>query len=132
MVKIVIIGLDGATWKLFDNLIEKNFLPNLNKVIKKGIIGNLESTNPPVTAPAWVSFATGKNPGKHGCYDFILPRNSLDYTRTISSKDISGLTFYEILNLVNHKGTIINLPNSFPPRTNWSFRHKQHFPMKSS
>jgi len=41
----------------------------------EGVHGDLKSTITPSTGLAWVSFATGKNPGKHGCYDFNIPKN---------------------------------------------------------
>ena len=30
-----------------------------------------ESILPPITPPAWTSFMTGKNPGKHGIFHFV-------------------------------------------------------------
>jgi len=70
--KVLIIGLDGATWDLMKPLTEKGKLPTLRKLIDEGVHGDLESTITPSTGLAWVSFATGKNPGKHGCYDFKI------------------------------------------------------------
>lgn len=65
-------------------------MPNLKKLKEEGTYGNLESTIPPITDPAWVSFATGKNPGKHGCYDFVWADKSLKRLRSINSKNIKG------------------------------------------
>lgn len=114
--RVLTIGLDGATWALLNKLIDDGVMPNLQKIIKRGVSGNLRSTFPPVTASAWVSFATGKNPGKHGCYDFVLPDRSLKNLRPISSKTILGPTFYEILHKYGKKYISINLPCSMPPR----------------
>jgi len=69
-IKLVIIGIDGGTYSIIDPLIEKGALPNLRRLIKSGVKGILKSTYPPLTAPAWVSFMTGENPGKHGFFDF--------------------------------------------------------------
>ncbi|MBE7472372.1 MAG: alkaline phosphatase family protein [Anaerolineales bacterium] len=38
-----------------------------------GCWGELLSTIPPLTAPAWSTFATGKNPGKMGCSTLCKP-----------------------------------------------------------
>jgi predicted AlkP superfamily phosphohydrolase/phosphomutase len=118
MSKVLVIGLDGATWDLLKCWIEEGRLPTLKKLIEEGVHGVLKSTIPPLTGPAWVSFATGKNPGKHGCYDFLLPRDSLDDARTITTGDINGETFYEILDRAGKKCILINLPCSYPPRIN--------------
>lgn len=117
MSKVVVIGLDGATWDLLMPLCREGFLPSLSRLIEGGSYGELESTMPPVTAPAWASFATGKNPGKTGIFDFLIPRRSLDDLTTITSKDISGKTFYEILDDNGRRTILVNLPLSYPPRT---------------
>ena len=114
--KCIVIGLDGATFDLINPLIKAGKLPAIKKMMEEGSHGVLESTIPPLTGPAWVSFATGKNPGKHGCYDFELPRDSLDEIETISSKDINSQTFYELLDREGKKCILINLPCSYPPR----------------
>jgi predicted AlkP superfamily phosphohydrolase/phosphomutase len=110
-----VLGLDGATFDLIERF-KYYELPNIKKMMKEGVWGKLESTLPPITGPAWVSFATGKNPGKHGCYDFVLPKESLGKLKTITSKDIKAKTFYEILNENGKECIIVNLPGTYPPR----------------
>ncbi len=114
--RCIVIGLDGATFELINPLVERGKLPTVKKMMEEGVHGVLKSTIPPLTGPAWVSFATGKNPGKHGCYDFELPKGSLDEIEMISSKDINGKTFYEVLDREGKKCILINLPCSYPPR----------------
>tara|TARA_Y100000310_G_scaffold345796_1_gene470074 strand:- start:8505 stop:10073 length:1569 start_codon:yes stop_codon:yes gene_type:complete len=116
MKKVLVIGLDGVSPELlFDSWIKD--LPNLKKIYDNGAISNLKSAFPPVTAPAWVSFATGKNPGKHGIFDFIYLGKSMDDIKTVSSSDIKVKTYYEILNENGRKNIIINMPLSHPPKT---------------
>ena len=91
-------------------------MPTLARLARDGACGNLMSTIPPVSAPAWISFATGKNPGKHGCYDFLLPEKSLSNLKPVSAQSIRTKTFYELMDNAGKKCTIINLPGSFPPR----------------
>src|SRR5512134_915321 len=69
--KIVVIGLDGATFDLIHPWVKEGHLPTFRKIMEEGSWGELESTMPPLTGPAWSSFITGKNPGKHGIYDFM-------------------------------------------------------------
>lgn len=114
--KVMVIGLDGATWDLMRPWAEKGILPTFKKLMETGIYGDLESTIPPFTIPAWTSFATGKNPGKIGYYDFLMPKKSLSDLKPITTKDVHGKTFYEILNENGKKSIIINLPGSYPPR----------------
>ena len=114
--KLAVIGLDGATWELIKPWAMEGKLLTFKKLIENGVWGKLESTIPPVTIPAWISFVTGKNPGRLGCYNFLMPRKSLNDMRPVTTKDIPGKTFYEILYENGKKCIIINLPGSYPPR----------------
>jgi len=114
--KLVVLGLDGATFELLKPWSEAGYLPHSRRLLQEGTHGILKSTIPSTTLPAWTSFATGKNPGKHGCYDFRMPTDSLRQNRLVTSRDIPGKTFYELLIESDKKVTLINLPVSFPPR----------------
>jgi predicted AlkP superfamily phosphohydrolase/phosphomutase len=116
MSKVCVIGIDGASFDVIKPLVKKGKMPNLGKLMSEGAFGNLKSVHPPMTAPAWVSFATGKHPGKHGCFDFTIPGDTLGYAKPISSRNIEGKTFYELLELHGKRCVLINLPCSYPPR----------------
>ncbi|HHT9150781.1 MAG TPA: alkaline phosphatase family protein, partial [Candidatus Wujingus californicus] len=64
MPKVVVIGIDSATFDVVEPLVEQGKLPVLSEFMKCGAWGRLQSTIPPVTPPAWTSLVTGKNPGK--------------------------------------------------------------------
>ena len=70
--RVLIIGLDGATFRLIKPLISQGKLPVLSRLLKEGSHGELESTMPPMSAQAWTSFMTGRNIGKHGLVDFLI------------------------------------------------------------
>jgi len=111
--RVIVVGLDGATWNLIRPWADSGELPTFKKLIENGTWGYLESTIPPVTGPAWVSFATGKNPGKHGIFDFAYIENGRLKLHT--SKDIKARPFYEFLSKKGLKNIIISLPLSYPP-----------------
>ena len=69
--KLIIIGLDGADWKIMQPLLDEGLLPNLAQLMHEGVYGNLVSTTPPLTPCAWTTLLTGVNPGKHGIFDFV-------------------------------------------------------------
>ena len=70
--KLLVIGLDGATFNLILPWVREGKLPNIKKIMNDGIHTGLMSTKPPMTCPAWPAFMTGKNPGKFGVCDFII------------------------------------------------------------
>jgi predicted AlkP superfamily phosphohydrolase/phosphomutase len=68
--RTLILGLDGATFDVIDPLIARGKMPVLAGLAARGVRARLRSTCPPVSAPAWVTFLTGKQPGKHGVFNF--------------------------------------------------------------
>lgn len=114
MSKVVIIGLDGATWKILDPLIQENRLPYFSSIINKGCRGTSQSTIPPLTAPAWVTFQTGVNQGTHGIFDFYNYSKDSVNKELITSKDIQVPRFWETLNANGKRTIIINMPVTYP------------------
>ena len=113
--KVIVVGLDGATFTILQPLIDEGLLPNLKYIIENGIWGELESTIPPYTATAFSSFITGKNPGKHGVFDFLVKDKNTSRKRTVSSTSIKSIKLWDIISLANKTVGIINFPISYPP-----------------
>ncbi|MFX0196916.1 MAG: alkaline phosphatase family protein [Candidatus Hodarchaeota archaeon] len=113
--KLIIIGIDGATFKIIKPLVNKNELPTFKKLMNGGSWGELESTIPAVTCPAWPSFVTGKNPLNHGVYDWFSYNK--DYsTFFFNSTSIRGKRYWDYLNEVGLLCGVINMPVSYPPQ----------------
>lgn len=116
--KVVVIGLDGATFDILLPLAESGLTPHIAKIIEKGSWGRLESTIPPFTAAAWSTFATGQNPGQHGVLSF-RERDRFNYDIKGSGfVDASRFkrTLWEELSANGKKVAVINVPLSYPPR----------------
>jgi predicted AlkP superfamily phosphohydrolase/phosphomutase len=111
--KILIIGLDGATFDIIMPLIKDGRLPNIGRLMEHGCWGELRSTILPVTPPAWASFLTGKNPAKHGVYGFYSFRDNHYSTSLTTSISIKAKKFWEYLD--NHRICLIDVPMTYPP-----------------
>jgi predicted AlkP superfamily phosphohydrolase/phosphomutase len=115
--KVLFIGLDGATFDVLDPLMEKGLMPRLKQFIAEGIRGPLETTIPPITPTAWVSWMTGKNPGKHGVFEFLLRRKgsgALPDT-PVNSRSRDGLPFWDLLGQMGKQAIVTNVPCTYPP-----------------
>ena len=113
--KLIVIGIDSATFDIIGPMTRAGKLPNLSRLMSDGAHGPLKSTVPPVTPPAWVSLMTGKNPGKHGVFDFYVPP-SYGYERpTLNARHIKAKTIWRILSDMGLKVGVINLPMTYPP-----------------
>lgn len=71
--RVLMIGLDGATFTLLKPLSRMGALPFLTDFILSGTSAHLLSTRNPLTPPAWTSMTTGVIPERHGIYDFLRP-----------------------------------------------------------
>jgi len=113
--KIIVIGLDGATFDLMMPWISEGILPYLGKLVMKGVKGNLQSTVPPFSAVAWSSYMTGKNPGKHGVFDFRYPRSVSKSRNFTSSRSLRSQSLWRILSDHGKRVGIVNVPMTYPP-----------------
>ena len=111
--KVLIIGLDGADWKVMDPLLEGGELPNLKSLIKEGRRSDLESSIPSMSPVAWTTFATGKNPGKHGVFSFL--RKEGDEFIPLTSEDVKSKSLWDITSRENLSSIVINVPMTYPP-----------------
>lgn len=114
--KVLIIGLDGADYKLTKRLMEQGKLPNLMRIRDKGVFGPIKSVPNMVSAPAWISFATGKNPGKHGVFHFSEFKENSYNKKLINRNSYSGITFWQILSQNRKKSILINIPITYPSK----------------
>lgn len=115
--KVLFIGLDGATFDVLNPLIDRGLMPRLKQFIDEGVHGPLETTIPPITPTAWVSWMTGKNPGKHGVFEFLLRRKgSGELPDTpVSSRSRDGLPFWDVLGQMGKQAIVTNVPCTYPP-----------------
>lgn len=115
--RVIIIGLDGATFDLIKPWAAEGKLPTFKRLMENGVYGDLRSTIPPATIPAWPSFATGCNPGKHSFYDFFKEKED-GYEMTVEmqpSKAIKQPTLWKILGQHGKLVAVVNVPSTFPP-----------------
>ena len=111
--KLLVIGIDGATFTIIDPLIEAGKLPNLDRLIERGSKIRLVSTVHPMSPQAWTSFHTGVNPWKHGILDFF----TLDITRPYTPNtwnDIRSVSMVELLDRAGIRTIWNNLLVTYP------------------
>jgi predicted AlkP superfamily phosphohydrolase/phosphomutase len=115
MSRVLLIGWDGADWRILDPMLEAGILPNLRALIDRGARGVLRSTIPNHSWSAWPSFLTGLEPSNHGVYDI--------FERKLGERRQLPVTFHSIrektilADLANAGATTVmtNVPLTFPP-----------------
>jgi predicted AlkP superfamily phosphohydrolase/phosphomutase len=112
----LLIGLDGATFTIVEPLMENGVMPFLKNFIASGVRGQILSTSPPVTPPAWTSIMTGCNPGRHGLIDFVRceERGGEMYFTLYNGRDIQCETIWSIACRHNKRAIALNFPMTYP------------------
>lgn len=114
--RVLVIGIDGATFDLLEPWMAQGVLPHLRALVERGVSGPLRSVFPPVTAPAWVSFQTGKNPGKHGIFEFLQHDERSFELVPVNASMRDGLPIWDILSREGKKVAILGVPVTYPPK----------------
>jgi predicted AlkP superfamily phosphohydrolase/phosphomutase len=115
MKKVLVIGLDGAEPTILFSLAEEGKLPAIKKLMEGGAYGNMKSTIPSHSGPAWSSMVTGKNPGKHGVFDFNVYSPGDKKVRLLNAKDRKAKAVWDILSEKGLKAGVMNVPLTYPP-----------------
>ncbi len=115
MSRALIIGWDGADWRILDPLLERGVVPNLQALIERGGRGVLRSTIPTHSWTAWPSFLTGVDPADHGVYDILESRRSSKRQFPVTFRSIRERTFLADLAAANVETVSLNVPLTFPP-----------------
>jgi predicted AlkP superfamily phosphohydrolase/phosphomutase/tetratricopeptide (TPR) repeat protein len=69
----LLIGWDAADWKVINPLMDAGKMPNVQRLVENGAMGQIATLHPPLSPMLWTSIATGKRPFKHGIHGFSEP-----------------------------------------------------------
>ena len=64
--RVVLLGLGGLSLEILDPLIHRGWVPNLEYLLGRGVVGPLSSGLPPFAAAEWTMLLTGEGPGTTG------------------------------------------------------------------
>ena len=111
--RVLVIGLDGATFDVIRPMVEAGRLPVIGEFMRSGSWGGLRSTVLPVTPPAWSSFMTGRNPGKHGVFGFYAAGKESYETAMVTGAAIKARKMWEYLD--DERVGLVDIPLTYPP-----------------
>lgn len=114
--KVLVIGFDGATFDLLNPWIKDGQLPIFAQLIDGGVHTNLKSVLSMRTAPSWSSIVTGKNPGKHGIFDFTARKKNEYNFMLLNASFRKSKDIWQIISEYERKVIVVNVPFTYPPR----------------
>lgn len=86
-IRVVLVGMDGATFSVIDPMIAQGRLPNLKELVARGAHGPLWSREPMISPALWTTVATGQPREVHGIVDFLAPEADDGEKRLFASVD---------------------------------------------
>jgi predicted AlkP superfamily phosphohydrolase/phosphomutase len=113
--RVLVVALDGADFRLLRPWMDAGELPTLARLAREGAHGPLRSVVPPLTPPAWTSFATGKHPGHHGVFGFTERGEDHEALRPVGARDIRGATLWDYAREFGVPSVVLGVPMTYPP-----------------
>lgn len=95
--KVVLVGIDGATWDLLDPLISEGLLPNIERMRDEGVHANLVTHGRRLSPAVWTGIATGRSHAKHGVVGWTVPEPGTSVARPVQSNDRRKPALWQIL-----------------------------------
>ncbi len=112
--RILVIGLDGATWNLLDPLLAQNKLPVLGRLIGRGARATLRSCIQPSSEQAWSAFATGKQNGKFGLFGFYQRAARSYALEYVNASHRRAPTLWRLLSDRGKRCLVVSVPLTWP------------------
>ncbi len=95
--KLLVIGLDGAGYPYLKEALAGGHLPVLARLVAKGSMAQLESTEIVLTPVAWSTSYTGKNPAAHGICGFTRRKPGTYRWGYVSPSDRASKEYWRVL-----------------------------------
>ena len=70
--RFILVGLDGVGMESMLHMVEAGYMPNVGRLIKRGVHREMWGVLPTLTPPGWTTLATGAWPGTHQVMDFNI------------------------------------------------------------
>ena len=112
--RVVLIGWDAADWQHIDPLLDQGQLPNLERLIDGGTMGNLATMQPILSPMLWNTIATGKMPDAHGIHGFMEPDNEHNGARPVTSVSRKVKAIWNILSQRGYRSNVVGWWASYP------------------
>lgn len=108
--KTLVLGFDGASPRLIDECVDS--LPTFKMFKEQGISGLTIPPVPAQTPVAWTTFMTGKNPGNHGIFSFVLRQKGTYDRKIIDPAMLRSKTLWHVLSDAGKRVGVVNVPMS--------------------
>lgn len=112
--RLLLIGWDAADWQVIHPLLDAGLMPNLQRLIEAGVIGNLASLSPMLSPILWTSIATGKRAYSHGVCGFAEPLPDRSGVRPVGTRTRQCKALWNIASQNDRRSIVCGWQASHP------------------
>src|SRR4051794_30767427 len=94
--RVLLIGWDAADWQVINPLLDSGLMPNLQRLVDNGVMGNVSSLAPMLSPILWTSIATGKRAYDHGVHGFVEPLPDRSGVRPVGTRSRKSKALWNI------------------------------------
>lgn len=112
--RVVLIGIDGASWDYLLPLIDAGELPAIARLVREGSSGRLRSIECHFTPPAWTTMFTGVLPRRHGIYSFGSWDGEKRRFTKVTSNEVVAPTIWDVASRAQRRVSVVGVPATYP------------------
>ncbi len=112
--RVLLVGWDAADWKVINPLMDAGRMPNVQRLVDNGSMGQIATLHPPLSPMLWTSIATGKRPFRHGIHGFTEPMADGFGVQPVTNLSRKSKAIWNILNQNNLRSIVIGWWPSHP------------------
>ena len=115
--RVYLLGFDGANPDLIRRYVDEGAMPNVARLMERGVFGEYLSSVPMNTTVNWTTIATGAHPGTHGIADFWLhfPGEPLDkFHEAFDSALVQAEQIWHTADRAGKRALVTNYPVCYP------------------
>ena len=113
--RVLLVGWDGASFAHFEGPLAEGRMPNLARLLERGVRAPLRSTAIPISSAAWPVIVTGKGPGQTGVYSFFENVPGSYEQALVSSRSVRAAPLWRILTRRGLPSITFGVPLTYPP-----------------
>jgi hypothetical protein len=107
--RVLVVGLDGVSWRLLDPLMEAGYTPTLEHLVRNGVRADLDCLSATVVSgcfcpPVWQSIFTGQRASTHRIFSFAN-----------RSQERKAATLWDVNYAFGGENSLFSLHNTWPP-----------------
>ena len=112
--RVLLIGWDAADWQVIHPLLDAGLMPNLQRLVEGGVMGNVASLAPMLSPILWTSIATGKRTYAHGVRGFIEPLPDRSGVRPVGTRTRRCKALWNIISQSGRRSVVVGWQASHP------------------